>query len=173
MRFTILLLLTLIFSLPQTWADPSNDYPESSMERRKEGFGSILGNDPETNKLQVFGKTIGESKKEKQESPKSTVGSNVSDYLWQAALDSVRSMPIVAIESKGGLIATDWHETERNTRHKFNILVLDGRVKVNAFKQNHKTDGWRDAKEGTDPLSNRMLNKIMSRAKELQSKQGK
>ena len=69
MRFILLILVLLIFPFAQVRAEfdesnASGEYPESTQERRKtRGFGSILGTNPDTGGLQVFGKTIGKTEK--------------------------------------------------------------------------------------------------------------
>ncbi|NRA73644.1 MAG: DUF3576 domain-containing protein [Rickettsiales bacterium] len=191
-KFLFFICFLVICTTQPVYSESDDGYPETARERRRKGFGSVLGRDKDSGAVTIFGKTIGGEKKNEQsanqkgkESTKpvrsraSRLGykgrgvRKMSSYLWQAALEFVQSMPILVTDSSSGLISTDWHEKldSPNERYKFNILVrLDAMnakdLNVTAFKQKLEEGNWKDMK--VDPeVANKMRNKIFSKAKEL------
>jgi hypothetical protein len=188
-----LILFTSIVSLTPICSAESGKYPIGWFDRRAEEIGSILGGDKV-----VFGRSIKGSTSASKQTNKEEQGNEskkqinkeqinnatkktctkcgqshkkVADYFWQATLDSLRSVPIVASDSAGGVISTDWYEDvkDSDTRYKLNILVGATEVKVSAFKQLYKDNRWRDDREGVEKVSADMLDKIISRAHTLQA----
>lgn len=184
-----LILFTSIVSITYTYADEPVKYPIGRHDRIAKDVGSIFGGD----KI-VFGRSINsstsasrrankeehkdtENKEQVNKTTKKTCTKcgqstkRVADYFWQATLDSLRSVPIVASDSAGGVISTDWYEDvkDSDTRYKLNILVGATEVKVSAFKQLYKDNRWRDDREGVEKISADMLDKIISRAHTLQA----
>jgi hypothetical protein len=184
-----LILFASIVSMTHTYADEPVKYPIGRHDRISKDVGSIFGGD----KI-VFGRSIrsstsasrqankeehkgDESKEQVNKTTKKTCTKcgqstkRVADYFWQATLDSLRSVPIVASDSAGGVISTDWYEDvkDSDTRYKLNILVGTTEVKVSAFKQLYKDNRWRDDREGLEKISADMLDNIISRAHTLQT----
>lgn len=187
------------FSVQPVYSE-SSDYPESARERRREGFGSILGRDEDIGGVTIFGKTLGKSNNDQQaktqakndtSSSKSTTkksnasysnkksSKNINSYLWQAALSSVQSMPILVSDSSGGVLSTDWYEDSEipDERYKFNILINtneigDNALNVTSFKQKFEDGKWRDVKVNSE-VAKTMKNKIFSKAKELKAQKQK
>jgi hypothetical protein len=170
-----ILLISIFFHTEILYASDSK-YPQDSDERRRTGFGSIIEKNEETGAVTVLGKDMNLFKKDKEEAQAVTSNKKETkelyDYFWQASVDSVRSMPIVASDSSGGIISTDWHEDDdaKDMRYRFNISIKRTGVTVNAFKQLYRGNTWRNTKEGIGVLAGGMTDKISARARELQAK---
>ena len=189
-------LCLMIYSVQPVYGE-SSEYPESARERRREGFGSVLGRDKDTGGVTIFGKTFGKSKDDKKvegssktntSSSKSSASKSdsnsdgtkdINNYLWQAALYSVQSMPILVSDSSGGVLSTDWYEDSEfsDDRYKFNILIRksetgENALGVTAFKQQFEDNKWKDVKVSSK-VARTMKNKIFSKAKELSTRKQK
>lgn len=98
----------------------------------------------------------------------------VNGYLWRASLETLNFMPLVEIDSYGGVIVTDWYSSADapSERLKANVYVLDtalraDALKVGIFKQTLDANGqWRDAKVDAD-TARQIENSILDRARQL------
>ena len=190
---SFIFLILIICSTEFVYSEPSQ-YPESAEERRRKGFGSVVGKDKEGG-WTIFGKSMGKSKKtaqnaqttntkntsttSKSQTKKSTTTTNTTTapnpYLWQAAIDSVQLMPIVVSDSSGGVLSTDWYEDVDfpTERYKFNILIKSNEFRadslhVSAFKQTFIEGRWKDVKVSSK-VASEMEDKIFSKAKKLKA----
>jgi hypothetical protein len=102
-------------------------------------------------------------------------GLPVNALLWRAALDIASFVPLDDVDTFGGSIVTEWHQSEssKNQRLKLAIFVI-GRelrsdaVKVQAYLQNKRGAEWIDA--GRDEALGRKLEDlILTRARELRA----
>lgn len=80
----------------------------------------------------------------------STIG--VNSYLWQASLETIAFMPMATVDSKGGVIVSDWYANPAipNERVKVTIAILDTElradaVRVSASRQQLTPTGWVEA----------------------------
>jgi hypothetical protein len=60
----------------------------------------------------------------------------VNAYLWQAALDTVSFMPLLQIDSNGGVILTDWYVNPQTPgeRMKLTVTILDRDLRADALR---------------------------------------
>lgn len=102
------------------------------------------------------------------------ISGGVNGFLWRAALDTIRFMPLASADSFGGVIITDWlaSQDNPNERFKMTIYILDpdlraDGIKVAIFRQTLRVSGiWADA--AIDPESPiKIENAILSRARQL------
>jgi len=77
----------------------------------------------------------------------STIGVNA--YLWQASLDTIAFMPLASVDSKGGVIVSDWYVSPAtpSERIKVTVTILDtvlraDAVRVSANRQQLGAGGW-------------------------------
>ena len=64
-----------------------------------------------------------------------TIGVNA--YLWRAALDTLSFMPLVQVDSNGGVIATDWYSNPAapaTERMKVTVTILDQDLRADALR---------------------------------------
>lgn len=110
----------------------------------------------------------------KKDEPKGD-GLPVNALLWRAALDVASVVPLDDVDTFGGSIVTEWHQSEgsNNQRLKLAIFVI-GRelrsdaVTVQAYLQNKRGAEWIDA--GRDEALGRKLEDlILTRARELRA----
>ena len=125
---------------------------------------SVLTGKPGGIKLSDFGK---------KDQPSD--GLPINALLWRAALDIASVVPLDDVDTFGGSIVTEWHQSEssKNQRLKLAIFVI-GRelrsdaVTVQAYLQNRRGAEWIDA--GRDEALGRKLEDlILTRARELRA----
>ena len=102
-------------------------------------------------------------------------GLPVNALLWRAALDIASFVPLDDVDTFGGSIVTEWHQSEgdNNQRLKLAIFII-GRelrsdaVKVHAYLQKKRGNEWIDA--GRDEVLGRKLEGlVLTRARELRA----
>ena len=76
----------------------------------------------------------------------------VNSYLWRAALDTLSFMPMLQVDSNGGVILTDWYVNPKvpDERMKLTVTILDqdlraDALRVAASRQTLQGDKWVDA----------------------------
>lgn len=76
----------------------------------------------------------------------------VNSFLWRSALDTLSSMPMLQVDSTGGVILTDWFINPRapGERMKLTVTILDtdlraDALRVAASRQVQKGADWVDA----------------------------
>jgi alpha-beta hydrolase superfamily lysophospholipase len=76
----------------------------------------------------------------------------VNSYLWRSALDTLSFMPMLQVDSNGGVILTDWFINPRTPgeRMKLTVTILDqdlraDALRVAASRQVQKGADWVDA----------------------------
>jgi len=165
----------------------AGDYPETARDQRERDMGSVLHKNKEEGGFTLFGIKLGNSKKDELESAKKPTKSIAKEtpaaspvkstniYLWQATLDAVQFMPILASDSSGGVLSTDWYEDADfpNERYKFNILIKSTELRadsihVTAFKQILEEGRWKDIKVSST-VAGEMEEKIFIKARELKA----
>ncbi len=106
-----------------------------------------------------------------KEDASSAIG--VNSYLWRAALDTVSFMPLASADPFGGVILTDWYESEDNPgeRIKLNVFILDRQLKaeglrVKVFRQIKRVGVWKDAETSQD-TARQLEDAILTRAREM------
>lgn len=139
-------------------------HPESGEEKRMSDMGSLLtkSNEP----IILYS-----SNKKNSGGESNDAGTGVAkSYLWRAAIESISFMPLVSVDSNGGVIATDWYSSPNspNEKLKFNILVLNSQlqissIKVTAFKQVYRSGTWHSV-ESTKELSRTIEDNILRKA---------
>ncbi|MDF2965402.1 MAG: hypothetical protein K0Q51_790 [Rickettsiaceae bacterium] len=147
------------------------EYPKSLEERKQEQMGSILGDD---------GIQLNINKGERQNSKSSFKTSNVkeaSNFIWLAALESVKFMPLNSADHSGGVIITDWINNDSRTtqRFKVSIYIKGNEISLNSFDVNiygeeFKRGRWVADRSKHEFLKTKMTNDILLLAKELEAK---
>ncbi len=178
---TLTFLITVILAITacSNNTEVKYTYPKSFSEIREERIGKLFGdlviwdsnkNNPtvlnaNTNKVQANSGIANAKEIELSKNP----------YIWQAALNVVSVMPISIVDSKLGIITTDWYQTSNNSRdrYKLNILLLGNElksqsVKVTAFKEVKNLDkgNWQSA-EPSISLSQSIEEKILINARKI------
>lgn len=104
-------------------------------------------------------------------------GSLANSYLWRAALESISFMPLIAVDSRGGAILTDWYSAHQspNEKFKFNIIILSSElqissIRVHAFKQVKGMAGQWHPVEVSKDLSRNIEDNILKKAISLKAK---
>jgi hypothetical protein len=76
----------------------------------------------------------------------------VNSYLWRATLDTLSFMPMLQVDSNGGVILTDWYINPKasNERMKITVTILDqdlraDALRVAASRQTLQGSAWVDA----------------------------
>jgi alpha-beta hydrolase superfamily lysophospholipase len=76
----------------------------------------------------------------------------VNSFLWRASLDTLSFMPMLQVDSSGGVILTDWYINPRATseRMKLTVTILDqdlraDALRVAASRQVLRNNEWIDA----------------------------
>jgi len=60
----------------------------------------------------------------------------VNSYLWRATLDTLSFMPMLQVDSNGGVILTDWYINPKatNERMKLTVTILDQDLRADALR---------------------------------------
>jgi len=97
----------------------------------------------------------------------------VNSYLWRAALDVVKFMPLASADPYGGVVITDWYAdpAKPDERFKVTVYILDTRLRadglnVAVFKQIASGGVWVDAPASAQTEID-MENTILDRARKL------
>ncbi|MBY0282277.1 MAG: DUF3576 domain-containing protein [Alphaproteobacteria bacterium] len=156
--FSILALLTACSDN----SHQENKVPVDKEDKRKLGFGSLMGDD--------F-LTFGANKKGKGGG---MLAPTVNPYLWRASLESINFMPLASADAFGGVIVTDWYVVPKtpNEKLKITIFITDqvlraDALKVIVYKQAKTKDGtW--ANTNADPaVATELENIILTKARQL------
>ena len=99
----------------------------------------------------------------------------VNALLWRAALDIASFVPLDDVDTFGGSIVTEWHQSESspNQRLKLTMFVIGRELRsdaitVHAYLQNKRGAEWVDA--GRDEALGRKLEDlVLTRARELRA----
>ena len=96
--------------------------------------------------------------------------------LWKASLDVLSTFPISSVDSKSGIIITDWYSSEKKPSERFKITVLilskeitSSAVQVKIHKQYIKNSRWINANLNNEK-NLAIERKIIQRAVEFRSK---
>ena len=135
--------------------------PADKDEKRKLGFGSIVGED-----LLNFGG------RNKNTNLKPTF--SINQYLWKAGLQALEFMPLISVDSLGGVIITDWYSTSSVPNEKFKVSVhIYGTVlradalKVVVHKQIRISNGQWVQSAPSGQVATDLENIILSKARQL------
>ena len=99
----------------------------------------------------------------------------VNALLWRAALDIASFVPLDDVDTFGGSIVTEWHQSEGSPNKRFKLaMFVIGRVlrsdaiKVRAYPQKRQGNNWVDA--GRDEtLSRKLEDLVLTRAREIRA----
>lgn len=136
--------------------------PEDKEDKRKLGFGGLMGDD--------F-LTFGPGKKGKGGSG---LAATVNPHLWRASLESINFMPLASADAFGGVIVTDWYIAPQtpNERLKVSIFITDqvlraDALKVIVYKQVKMKDGnWANS-SAAPSVATELENIILTKARQL------
>ncbi len=142
--------------------DEYNDYRTRGPERGKLGGdqGLVFG---------VGGKTADSA------SDQGGGALGVNAYLWRAALDTLKFMPLTSADPFGGVIITDWYSPPgaQGERFKATAYILgrqlrtDG-IRINVFRQIEQGGRWVDQPVASS-TAGEIEDKVLARARELRS----
>tara|TARA_B100000575_G_C22863909_1_gene504589 strand:- start:175 stop:705 length:531 start_codon:yes stop_codon:yes gene_type:complete len=104
-----------------------------------------------------------------------TDGLPINALLWRAALDIASFVPLDDVDTFGGSIVTEWHQSEDNKDQRLKLVIfVIGRelrsdaITVHAYLQNRRGAEWVDA--GRDEVLGRKLEGlVLTRARELRA----
>ncbi len=102
---TFLSIIVTACAIPSSKIDRSEStyHPMTPEERRADDMESLLTKSKEP--LVIYG-----SKKKSSGGSGGGSSSGVAgSYLWRAALESIAFMPLISVDSNGGVIITDWY----------------------------------------------------------------
>ena len=99
----------------------------------------------------------------------------VNALLWRAALDIASFVPLDDVDTFGGSIVTEWHQSGGNPDKRFKLaLFVIGRelrsdaITVRAYIQKRQGNNWIDA--GRDEtLSRKLEDLVLTRAREIRA----
>ena len=162
-KFTSLgriLLLTLVSSLLLSSCSGSKTTPVVEPDEPV----SVVTGKPGGLKISDFGK---------KDQPSD--GFPVNALLWRAALDIASFVPLDDVDTFGGSIVTEWHQSDGNTNQRLKLaMFVIGRelrsdaITVHAYLQNKRGEEWVDA--GRDEALGRKLEGlVLTRARELRA----
>ncbi len=129
----------------------SYNYPEPIDDVRDDRVGKILGkdivlfsNNPQSKSIfQKSNNTTNTNNSTTTENSNNTVknapvSSNkilINSYLWQAAVTTLSTMPIIALDSNTGVIVTDWFDDQSvDLRYKVNAVIVGNELRSDALK---------------------------------------
>ena len=103
------------------------------------------------------------------------VGVPVNALLWRAALDISSFVPLDDVDTFGGSIVTEWHQSADNPdqRLKLTIFIIglelrSDAVRVQTYTQKRRGNDWVDS--GRDEaLARKLEDLILTRARELRA----
>jgi hypothetical protein len=168
-KFVLSIMFCSFFSINSV----SADYPKPIEERKYEQMGSLLSDDGiQFNINKVEHTPLKTAKATK-------VTKDDTNYLWLAALENVKYMPLNSADFKGGIIITDWISNDKRStqRFKVSIYIKSDALSLNSFEVNiyseeFKRGQWVADRNKQELLKTKMTNDILSLAKELKG-QGK
>jgi len=104
-----------------------------------------------------------------------SIGLPVNALLWRAALDIAGFVPLDDVDTFGGTIVTEWHQSpgNPNQRLKLTIFIIglelrSDAVKVQTYIQKKLDNDWVDS--GRDEaLARKLEDLILTRARELRA----
>ena len=99
----------------------------------------------------------------------------VNALLWRAALDVASFVPLDDVDTFGGSIVTEWHQSEGSPNKRFKLVMfVIGRelrsdaITVRAYIQKRQGNNWVDA--GRDEtLSRKLEDLVLTRAREIRA----
>lgn len=146
---------------------PDIEVPIGRDEARKSAKGKLFGTD-----FLLFGAP----KHNHSSAANTNISPTVNGFLWQASLDVLSFTPLAAVDSKGGVIVSDWYTAPEtpNERIKVTIYIMcqqlraDG-LKVTIHKQMRGKTDWVNANVDSD-VAIEIENLILSRARQLRVK---
>jgi Domain of unknown function (DUF3576) len=170
MKIYIKILLSSVFIISTFSASIlAANYPLNKGEQRRESMGSVTEADG----------LIFRPQRVQNNETKNNIACNVNQYLWQAALDVMKSAPLASIDSNSGVIITDWYspKNKQNYNFKINIFIKADRIapealEVRVFEQKLQHGKWIAVADSSN-LSNILEEKILQHARSLYIKEKK
>jgi Domain of unknown function (DUF3576) len=141
--------------------------PPTEGERQRERIGTVSGN---REGFILFG-----GERPNRTDGNDNTGIGVNAFLWKAALDTVRFMPLASADPFGGVIITDWYSPPESPRERLKLTVLiqdrqlrSDAVSVSVFRQvqTAAAGGWQDAAAAPE-TARRLEDTILTRARQL------
>ncbi|MCC2646768.1 MAG: hypothetical protein K0R02_833 [Rickettsiaceae bacterium] len=150
----------------------ATEFPKSLEERKQDKMGSILGDDG----LQLnFSKADNTSLNAANKNSRQQV--EEVNYIWLAALESVKFMPLNSADYNGGVIITDWISNDKRPTERFKISIyIKGKAlslnsfDVNIYGEEFKRGRWITDRSKHEFLKTKMTNDILLIAKDLHAK---
>lgn len=163
----ILLATTLILAGCTGTKAPS-ELPKSSQDKRQFDFGSVLGEE---------GLTFGSDRKIGASTNVDYSKISVNPYLWQASIQTLNEIPLVACDAVGGMIITDWYtpsDINENERIKVSVYLVGKElrangVKVTLHKQIRNNGQWQNV-DADQAFATKIEDIILSQARRIKIK---
>lgn len=109
--------------------------------------------------------------------PSSVTTIGVNAYLWRASLDTLSFMPMLQVDSNGGVLVTDWYVNPQspNERVKVTVYILDAdlradALRVNVNRQELGAAGWVEASVRAGTVQ-KLEDSILERARRMRQSQ--
>jgi hypothetical protein len=137
--------------------------------------GPTTASDEAENVSFLTGKTGGVKLSDLFNKEQSNASLPINALLWRAALDIASYVPLDDVDTFGGSIVTEWHQSKAtpNQRLKLTMFVIGRELRsdaitVRAYIQNRLGSDWVDA--GRDEALGRKLEDlVLTRARELRA----
>lgn len=86
----------------------------------------------------------------------------VNEFLWRAALDKTKFMPLSVKDAKSGRIVTGWYQVagQPAERFKLEIRVLSEKLRADCLKVSGTVEKTVNGKWSGEPMKRSMLNAI-------------
>lgn len=156
----VIVMAFIVISFIQPALARKDDYPKTLQERKIEEMGSVVGGEG----------LVFTPSKIKKESTKATVeNSAVNKYLWKAALETLKDMPLMNADAANGLVLTDWHSSKDmpGFSYKVEVFVKDDVISPEALEVKvFEKAGNKEPREAGD-LKASFEDRILRKAREL------
>jgi hypothetical protein len=156
-----LLVVSALILLPNSILAIENDYPKTLKERKIDEMGSVLGGE---------GLVFRPSKVKNQSTKATITDTHVNKYLWQAALDILKDMPLMNVDSTSGTIITEWYSNKNMPKYSYKVSVFikdevisPEALHVSVFEKTEKSKEPTEAKD----LEASFEDKILRKAREI------
>ncbi len=133
-------------------------------ETRLQSGGGLLGKGGLS-----FSGILGNNNNKNNENTSASISMPINVYLWKAALETIKFMPLNSTDPVGGTIITDWYSTTENHKERCKLnIYISGKslntenLKVTSFCQEFKDQIWVNKKideENNIKIENAILNK--------------
>jgi hypothetical protein len=146
----------------QTDLAPTSAAPIDREDVQKTNFGKLTDADGAIS-LPFFG----------DGRPKNDEQLTVNAALWQASIETLKFMPLASVDSKGGVLITEWYASEENPNEQVKVIIHIKSPKISTdalevviHKKIKKGAHWVAASAGSTQ-ARQLEDAILTRAREI------